>query len=98
MTTVTLLTQANCALCEHAKAVLARAGHDFPLTVEEIDVGSDTGRRLATEAGVLFAPGVLLDGRPFGYGRLSERKLRKALGHAPARTAPAAPAASPGTP
>jgi len=28
---------------------------------------------------VLFAPGVLLDGKPFGYGRLSERKLRRAL-------------------
>jgi len=28
---------------------------------------------------VLFAPGVLLDGHPFSFGRLSERKLRKAL-------------------
>lgn len=37
------------------------------------------GRRLAIENRVLFGPGVLLDGRPFGYGRLSERTLRKAL-------------------
>jgi hypothetical protein len=37
------------------------------------------GRDLGARAGVLFAPGVLLDGRPFGYGRLSERKLRRAL-------------------
>jgi hypothetical protein len=27
----------------------------------------------------MFAPGVLVDGRPFTYGRLSERKLRRAL-------------------
>lgn len=83
MSTVTLLTQADCGLCDRAKAVLARVGRDFPLTVEEIDLGSDAGRRLAIEANVLFAPGVLLDGRPFGYGRLSERKLRKTLTHQP---------------
>ena len=28
---------------------------------------------------MLFAPGVLVDGRPFSYGRLSERKLRRTL-------------------
>ncbi len=27
----------------------------------------------------LSAPGVLIDGEPFSYGRLSERKLRRAL-------------------
>ncbi len=79
MTRVTLLTQPNCGLCDHAKDVLARVARDRPLVVEEIDLGSDRGRYLATEAGVVFAPGILLDGQPFGYGRLSERGLRKAL-------------------
>lgn len=85
---ITLLTQPNCALCEHAKQVLARVARDIPLTVTEVDLGSAAGRALAEQADVLFAPGVLLDGRPFGYGRLSERKLRKALtAHtAPSRT------------
>ena len=32
----------------------------------------------ATGAGVMFAPGILLDGQPFGFGRLSERALRGA--------------------
>jgi hypothetical protein len=41
---------------------------------------------LAARAGVLFAPGVLLDGRPFGYGRLSERRLRRELGRMSAPT------------
>ena len=76
---ITLLTQTDCHLCEHAKQVLTRVREDHPLEVEEIDLDTDTGRKLATEAGVMFAPGVLLDGRPFGFGRLSERKLRKAL-------------------
>lgn len=79
MTTVTLLTQPDCHLCEHAKAVLDRVGQDHPMTVTEIDLRTDTGQQYAAEAGVLFAPGVLLDGRPFAYGRLSERKLRHAL-------------------
>jgi len=80
MTAITLLTQADCALCEHAKKVLARVGEDHPIQVTEIDVASEQGRALATGAGVLFAPGVLVDGCPFGYGRLSERRLRRSLG------------------
>jgi len=79
VTTITLLTQADCGLCVHAKAVLARVGEDFPVSVTEIDLASETGRRIGLAAGVMFAPGILLDGRPFAYGRLSERKLRKAL-------------------
>lgn len=81
---VTLLTQSDCALCEHAKKVLSRVGADHPLEVIEESLSSDEGRALATDAGVLFAPGVLLDGTPFGYGRLSERRLRRHLRTRPA--------------
>ncbi len=84
-TRVTLLTQDACSLCHHAKDVLARVGHDLPLEVEEIDRTSLQGRELATRSGVLFAPGVLLDGSPFAFGRLSERKLRKHLRAASSR-------------
>jgi hypothetical protein len=83
MTVVTLLTQEDCALCEHAKQVLARVSADHALQVTEIDLAGERGRALAIEAGVLFAPGILLDGRPFGHGRLSERKLRRALARTP---------------
>jgi hypothetical protein len=86
MTTNTLLTQADCALCEHAKGVLARVGADHPLEVAEINLASEHGRALAARAGVLFAPGVLIDGLPFGYGRLSERRLRRALDRLTATT------------
>ncbi len=80
MTAITLLTQTDCVLCEHAKKVLARVGEDYPLEVTEVDLASERGRALAAQARVQFAPGVLVDGRPFGYGRLSERRLRRALG------------------
>lgn len=79
---VTLLTQPDCAFCDQAKHVLARVGHDHALEIEEIDLASDRGRDLATKHGVLFAPGVLIDGQSFSYGRLSERRMRKALSRA----------------
>lgn len=76
---ITLLTQPECHYCDHAKQVLANLGQDLRFDVVEVDLGSPEGRALASEHGVLFAPGVLLDGQMFGYGRLSERRLRKAL-------------------
>jgi glutaredoxin len=76
---VTLLTQDDCTFCDHAKDVLARVAADYPLEVEEIDLGSPAGQALAVGEGVLFAPGVLLDGALFSHGRLSEKKLRRAL-------------------
>jgi glutaredoxin len=79
VTRITLLTQPDCAFCGHAKEVIARVGEDYPLSVAEVDLGTEEGRRLATSGGVLFAPGVLVNDQPFGYGRLSERRLRKEI-------------------
>lgn len=84
MTRITLLTQPDCALCEHAKQVLVAVGRDHPLDVTEVDLTGAAGRALAEGAGVMFAPGVLIDDQPFSYGRLSERRLRKALADRPA--------------
>lgn len=76
---ITLLTQESCVLCERAKEVLTRVAGDFPLAVAEIDLGSEQGRRLAQLRGVMFAPGIFVDDQMFGFGRLSEKKLRRAL-------------------
>lgn len=76
---VTILTQAHCAFCDDAKAILARLGAEYPLSIETIDLETDEGAALATRSGVLFPPGILVDGEPFCYGRLSERKLRREL-------------------
>ncbi len=79
MIEVTLLTQPDCRFCELAEEVLTRLGADHPLTVRHVELDSEDGRALAAHHGVLFAPGVLLDGEMFSYGRLSERRLRRHL-------------------
>jgi len=76
---ILLLTQANCALCEQAKEILARLCLEYPLAVSTLDCATPDGEALATRAGILFPPGVLLDGEPFTYGGLSERGLRKEI-------------------
>jgi len=76
---VTVLTQPDCKFCELAAEILARVGQDHPLSVRHIDLDSPDGRDLSARHGVLFAPGILLDGQIFSYGRLSERRLRRHL-------------------
>jgi glutaredoxin len=76
---VTLLTQPHCGYCEDAKEILDRLSAELPLRIVQADLASDEGQRLARDAGVLFPPGILIDGEPFSYGRPSERKLRREL-------------------
>jgi hypothetical protein len=76
---VVLLSQDHCGLCDHAKEVLGRIGADFPMAVETVDMKTSPGREMAEDAGILFPPGLLIDGKPFSYGRVSERKLRRTL-------------------
>jgi glutaredoxin len=79
VTQIVLLTKEDCDLCEQAKATLERLSNEFELRVREVALASTEGAELAREAGAPFPPVVFVDGRPFSYGRLSERKLRKAL-------------------
>lgn len=79
MTEIVLLTKGDCHFCDQAKDVLARLAGEYELEVREVALDSDEGRRLALEAGAPFPPVVFVDGRSFSFGRLSERRLRKAL-------------------
>jgi len=54
--TVTLLTQHDCTLCEHAKQVLTRVGRDHRLDVQEISLDTPAGKELAVRHSVLFSP------------------------------------------
>ena len=76
---VLLLTQKNCGFCRQAKEILDRLSVEFGLTVSTLDLDSHEGQVLAERSGMLFPPGIFLDGEPFSYGRLSERKLRREL-------------------
>lgn len=79
MTEVTLLTQENCAFCDKAKEILDRLSEEYPISVRELDLNSSEGQRLAWTGGVMFPPGIFLDGESFSYGRPSERKLKREL-------------------
>lgn len=79
MTEVTLLTQENCAFCDKAKEILDRLSGEYPISVRELDLNSSEGQRLAWTGGVMFPPGIFLDGESFSYGRPSERKLKREL-------------------
>jgi hypothetical protein len=52
---------------------------EFPLNIREVPLQSNEGRILAVRHGVVFAPGILIDGELLSYGRLSENKLRHRL-------------------
>ncbi|MDT0275555.1 glutaredoxin family protein [Blastococcus goldschmidtiae] len=79
MTVVTLLTQTSCSFCEQAKETLAQLSQEQDFETEEISLQTEEGRALGERHGVLFAPGILVDGEFFSFGRLSERKLRREL-------------------
>lgn len=77
MTVVTVLTKDDCDNCDRAKEILHRLARDLSFTIQCIDIETHQGRELATSNGVMFAPGVLVDGRMSSYGRPSERRLRR---------------------
>ena len=71
-----LVTAADCHLCAHARNVLAELG----LEARELDVESVEAGRLAQAGVPLSLLPVLWNGeRVLGYGRLSERALRRKL-------------------
>lgn len=76
---ITLLTQENCDFCEQAKELLGRLSQEFPLMVTDLDLNTKEAQDLALKGGMLFPPGILIDGQPFSYGRPSERKLRRGI-------------------
>ena len=76
---VELVTSPGCHYCGHAREVLERLGAEVPLQVTEVDLDSPIGQAALARWRVPFLPMVILNGELFGYGRISERKLRGAL-------------------
>ena len=76
---VVLLTQEECAFCDRAKALLYRLSAEFPLSVVTLDLNTPQGREMAERGGILFAPGIFIDGEAVCYGRPSERRLRREI-------------------
>lgn len=72
-----LYTRAGCHLCGRARAILDAIARDHPLAIREIDVDADPALR---ERFGLSVPAVEIDGRLLAEGRVSEFRLRRALG------------------
>lgn len=70
-----MLTQHRCGFCDDAQRILQAIARDY----RSVDLATSEGQAMAQRGGVLFPPGVFVDGDPFSYGRLSERKLRREL-------------------
>jgi hypothetical protein len=79
MSTLVLLTAPDCHLCEHAHEVLAALAAERDLSWCDIGVDSSEGQRLAAAAPPLRPVLFTSDGHILGYGRLSAKRLRRAL-------------------
>jgi glutaredoxin len=76
---VLLLTQEHCGFCTQAKEILNRLADEYGFSILTLDLASPEGEALAVRTGILFPPGIFLEGEPFSYGRPSERKLRREI-------------------
>jgi len=74
---ITLIGRAGCHLCDDARAVIARVCADLGVAWEELSV--DTDPALAREYSEQV-PVTLVDGAQHDFWRVSEERLRAALG------------------
>ncbi len=76
---ILLLTQIDCAFCDTAKELVDRLADEYGLSTATLDLATPEGRTVGEESGILFPPGILIDGGPVSYGRPSERRLRREI-------------------
>ena len=73
------VTAPNCHLCEHGREVVDRLAAEKGFAVEEIAWDSERATALIERDGVALPPALYLGEDLVGFGRLSERRLRKLL-------------------
>lgn len=74
-----LVASHDCHFCLDARMVLQRLGREYHLNIHEVQLSSPEGQGLAARHGIAFPPGLFLEDRFIGFGRVSERKLRRLL-------------------
>jgi glutaredoxin len=79
---ITIYTKKDCHLCEEAKAILSRFAHEYPLSVDEIDIESDSA---TFEKYRYEIPVVLLNDRKIFKYRIDEKKFHRILREAAIR-------------
>lgn len=76
---VTLIVADGCHLCESARQVLASVSRETTVALREVSWQSEEGISLVRRDGVPFPPVLYISDSLAGYGRLSERALRRKL-------------------
>lgn len=76
---VTLVASAGCHFCHDADRLLDDLAQRFPLSIERLDLTSTEGADIARRFRVPFPPVLLIDSQYHAHGRISERKLTRAL-------------------
>jgi glutaredoxin-related protein len=76
---VTLLSAPDCHLCGHARTVLQHLtqSNASSFEVKEMSWNDPAGAALVQRDRIPFPPALYVDDELWGYGRLSERALRK---------------------
>ena len=72
------ITTEGCSDCENAKQIISEIKNKFPylkLQIEEIDVTSLKGLKLAVEYSVMSNPGIIINGKLFSTGHLDHDKF-----------------------
>ncbi|MDQ6716214.1 MAG: glutaredoxin family protein [Actinomycetota bacterium] len=77
---ITLIGRPGCHLCDEARAVIVRVANDLGIDWEERSLDDDEVLR---EQYAEQVPVTLVDGRQHDFWRVSEPRLRAALGTAP---------------
>jgi len=62
-----------------ARDVINAVSMETPLSVEVVELTSPEGEALATSHRMPFPPLILINGQRHTHGRISEKKLRRAL-------------------
>jgi hypothetical protein len=76
---IVLITAPDCHFCQDGKQTVVKLAAEFPIAVREIPWSSPEGQDLVSRHGALFPPALLFDGSFVGFGRVSQRKLRRLL-------------------
>jgi len=76
---ILLVTAPRCHFCSDASTLLEKLRSRYNLVIRKVELESDEGATIAARFRIPFPPVLLIDGTYFGHGRISRRKLTKAL-------------------
>ena len=76
---ITIVDATDCHYCERAHELLTELRSRLPIEIKRIHMESPEGRNLIAGHRVPFPPLLLVDGRYFGHGRISKKKLEREL-------------------